>query len=196
MRLCLSKNKMTLSIQSIKVATGFSESTINSIVASIVSTIAAQIRGGEEVTVKGLGVFKFVDKPQTEGLHPKTKKPTVFKATRKVKFTISGNFQALAQPDPALFVIDEESDEETLVEPLSATEVPPPIPAELIAEAEKLLNPPPESKWKIKAPDSSFVEVGTDELIGWGVNQATPVYSDKTGWKLAGKIPELSGLFC
>jgi Bacterial nucleoid DNA-binding protein len=64
----------------------------------------------------------------------------------------------------------------------------PPIPLELLPEVAT------DKIWNIKAPDSSFVKVFSQDLTKWGVTMTTPVYSPDTGWILASNVPELAGL--
>jgi len=77
----------------------------------------------------------------------------------------------------------------TSADPVAAPVLPPPIPAKLIAAAAS----GSESKWQIKAPNGSFVEISTSQFADWGIGVNTPIYSVATGWKLAGQVPELLG---
>lgn len=188
-----------LSIESIKAVTGFSASTIEAVLTALPTVIATQMRGGEEVSFKGIGIFRYIDRPDRPGINPKTREETTFKAGRKAKVSLSKNFQALIQPDPAVESKSKPEPEPKLEASTPATpatpNLPPPIPAELIAESKAFESAKETIKWTIKAPDNSLVSVGTDELLGWGVNAGVPIWSEKTGWQLAGKVPELAGLF-
>jgi hypothetical protein len=111
-------------------------------------------------------------------------------AYRRPKLTFAANFKKFIQPDPAV--------ENAAVENAVDSTLPPPIPAELIEESQKLAEtvPVPETIWVIKAPDGNgTVNLPTSELLDWGVNKTTPVFSEATGWKLAGKVAELAHLF-
>jgi hypothetical protein len=68
--------------------------------------------------------------------------------------------------------------------------LPPPIPPELIAAAAADSH----LKWQIRSPNGGFIEVGTTDLGTHGVTASTPVWSQATGWQLAGKVPELVGI--
>ncbi|MCC3459794.1 MAG: HU family DNA-binding protein [Oscillatoriales cyanobacterium] len=165
----------------VKNSTGFGESTIAAVMSSAISFITTSLRSGEEVKIENLGIFKITDKPERQGRNPRTGEPTTFKASRKPKLSFSKNFVGSIQPDPAV---------EVAVETATVAVSFPPIPADLLVDVKAQL----EFMWQIKAPDNSFVEVPSSELTNWGVTANTPIYSPATGWKLAGKVPELVGI--
>lgn len=189
---------MTTLTDYVKASTGLAESTIAAVTNSTIAFLSANLRNGEEAKLEGLGTFKVTDKPERQGRNPRTGEPTTFKASRKPKLTFTKSFLASIQPDPNAVVVPASFDEPTSI-PIAVI---PPIPVDLLPPPmvippipTDLLSPTiPELVWQIKAPDNSFVEVTTSELSGWGVTATTPIYSPATGWKLAGKIPELAGI--
>ncbi len=182
----------------VKASTGFAESTIAAVVDSIKIFLSTSLRNGEEVKLEGLGTFKIADKPERQGRNPRTGETMTFKASRKAKLIFSKSFLTSIQPDPNAVVLPAYEDEPTpipiaVIPPIPTDLMPspmviPPIPTDLLPSAI------PELMWQIKAPDDSFIQVATSELAGWGVTATTPVYSPATGWKLAGKVPELAGI--
>lgn len=181
----------------VKASTGFAESTVNAVWDSAVAFMSLTLRNGEKLPLEGLGILKATDRPERQGRNPRTGEAITFKASRRPKLSFSKSFLTLVQPDPSQPqpAPAAESTAQSVapvapVPPVAGIQ-PPPIPADLLAQ--KTLSHP-EQTWQIKAPDSSFVEVPTSELAGWGVNASTPVYSPSTGWKLAGKVPELVGI--
>ncbi|MEG3841422.1 HU family DNA-binding protein [Microcoleus sp. herbarium14] len=189
---------MTTLIDYVKSSTGFAESTIAAVMNSATTFLSTNLRNGEEAKLEGLGTFKATDRPERPGRNPKTGESITIKASRKAKLTFAKSFLASIQPDPNAVVpvpVVESSIPVTVaieIPPIPADLMPPsmvipPIPADLLSEVPELL-------WQIKAPDDSFIQVATSELSGWGVSATTPVYSPATGWKLAGKVPELAGI--
>ncbi|MEG5035291.1 HU family DNA-binding protein [Microcoleus sp. AT3-D2] len=185
---------MSALIDHVKTSTGFAESTVSAVWESAVAFMSLNLRNGEKVPLEGLGILKATDRAAREGRNPRTGEPTTFKASRRPKITFSKSFLTLVQPDPSqpqpAPAAESTAQSVAPVPPVAGIQ-PPPIPADLLAQ--KTLSHH-EQTWQIKAPDSSFVEVPTSELAGWGVNASTPVYSPSTGWKLAGKVPELVGI--
>ena len=193
---------MTTLTDYVKASTGFTESTIGAVLNSAIAFLSTSLRNGEEAKLEGLGNFKVTDRPERPGRNPRIGETITLKASRKAKLTFSKNFLAFIQPDPNA-IIAEATIEPTVIEPtVTVASVIPPIPADLMPPpmvvppipADLLLSAVPELLWQIKAPDDSFIQVATSELSGWGVTATTPVYSPATGWKLAGKVPELAGI--
>ena len=186
---------MTTLIDHVKNSTGFAESTIAAVTNSTIAFLSANLRNGEEAKLEGLGIFKVTDKPERPGRNPRTGETITLKPSRRTKLTFSKNFLASIQPDPNAVVpapIESTPIPLAVIPPIPADLMPqpmviPPIPADLLSEVPELL-------WQIKAPDDTFIQVATSELSGWGVTPTTPVYSPATGWKLAGKVPELAGI--
>ena len=207
---------MTSLTDYVKKSTGFSETTIETLILSALEFIIASVKNGENLRIDGLGYFKIIDKPDRPGRNPRTGELITFGASRRTKFIFSRSFIDSIQPD---FDTDTELEgaiernpyeiseaqplpEMTLAIPANllpgfstsaSANTPPPIPLELI-QSSAVAMPLPELMWQIKAPDNSFVEVPTIDLTNWGVTPFTPVYSPGTGWQLAGKIPELAGI--
>ena len=188
---------MTTLTEHVKASTGFTESTVNAVMNSATAFLSTSLRNGEEAKLEGLGTFKVIDKPERPGRNPRTGETITLKASRKPKLTFAKSFLTSIQPDPNAVVVPA---------PVESTPIPaavlPPIPADLMPRAmvippiptDLLANAVPELLWQIKAPDDTFIQVATSELSGWGVTGTTPVYSPATGWKLAGKVPELAGI--
>jgi nucleoid DNA-binding protein len=173
---------MTTLTDYVKNSTGFGESTIAAVLDSAIAFVSTSLRNGESVKMEDLGIFKITDRPERPGRNPRTGEEVTFKASRKPKLSFSKSFVGSIQPDPAVA---------SAVEPATvATVSPPPIPADLLGEQKAQL----ELMWQIKAPDNSFVEVASSDLVKWGVTANTPIYSVATGWKLAGSIPELASM--
>ncbi|MEG3840484.1 HU family DNA-binding protein [Microcoleus sp. herbarium14] len=183
---------MTTLTDYVKASTGFAESTIAAVMNSATAFFSTSLRNGEEVKLEGLGTFKVTDKPERPGRNPRTGETITIKPSRKPKLTFSKSFLTSIQPDPnavvAPAIIESTS---TIPVTVAAIEIPP-IPADLLPST--AVATVPELSWQIKAPDGSFIEAATSELSGWGVTATTPVYSPATGWKLAGKVPELAGI--
>ena len=158
--------------------------------------MSLNLRNGEKVPLEGLGILKATDREERQGRNPRTGEPVTFKASRRPKLTFSKSFLTLVQPDPSqpqpesVAKSTAQSEAVTPVPQAGGAIQPPPIPADLVQPTLTQT----EQVWQIKAPDSSFVEVPTSELTGWGVSANTPIYSPTTGWKLAGKVPELVGI--
>jgi nucleoid DNA-binding protein len=175
----------------VQASTGFAESTIVAVMNSVTTFLSTNLRNGEEAKLEGLGTFKVTDKPERPGRNPRTGEPTTFKASRKPKMTFAKSFLTSIQPDSNAVVVPA-TVESTPTIPLTVAAIEiPPIPADLLPPS---ATAPTELLWQIKAPDDSFIQVATSELSGWGVTATTPIYSPATGWKLAGKIPELAGI--
>ncbi|MEG3981845.1 HU family DNA-binding protein [Microcoleus sp. D3_18a_C4] len=174
----------------VKASTGFAESTIAAVVNSITTFLSTSLRNGEEVKLEGLGTFKVTDKPERQGRNPRTGEAMTFKASRKPKLTFSKGFLTSIQPDPNALPVA--SVAHAVAQQEARAIQPPPIPVDLMTQT--TASTANEQVWQIKAPDGSFIEAATSELSGWGVTASTPVYSSSTGWKLAGKIPELAGI--
>ena len=207
-------------VDNVKVSTGFSESTIATVIDSVVVFLAKSLRAGEPVKLEGLGTFKIIDKPEREGRNPRTGEPTIFKAARRTKLVLSKNFLASIQPDPLAASMLELPAPVTIPPfPMPDAQFPMPIPPFPMPDAQFPMPAPvtippfpmpnaqfpmphpqslpqnePGTLWRIKAPDDSFVEVPKNELTDWGVTKTTPVFSTGTGWQLAGKVPELAGI--
>lgn len=181
---------MTTLTDYVKASTGFTESTIAAVTNSTITFLSANLRNGEEARLEGLGSFKVIDKPERPGRNPRTGETITLKPSRKPKLTFSKSFLTSIQPDPNAVV--PATVESTPTIPVAVASVIPPIPADLLPPTATAV--PVELIWQIKAPDDSFIEVATSELSGWGVTATTPIYSPTTGWKLAGKVPELAGI--
>ncbi len=186
---------MTTLTDHIQTSTGLAESTIGAVLNSATTFLSTSLRNGEEAKLEGLGTFKVTDRPERPGRNPRTGETITIKPSRKPKLTFSKSFLASIQPDPNAVVVP------ATVESAIPIVVIPPIPTDLMPSSmvippipTDLLSPVPELLWQIKAPDDSFIQVATSELSGWGVSATTPVYSPATGWKLAGKVPELAGI--
>lgn len=182
---------MTTLIDYVKASTGFTESTIAAVMNSAVAFLSTSLRNGEEAKLEGLGTFKATDRPERPGRNPKTGESITIKASRKAKLTFAKGFLASIQPDPNAVVTETVVESAPIPVTVAAIEIPP-IPADLLPPTATAAVP--ELLWQIKAPDDTFIQVATSELSGWGVTPTTPVYSPATGWKLAGKVPELAGI--
>lgn len=181
---------MTTLVEHVKASTGFTESTVTAVMNSATAFLSTRLRNGEEARLEGLGTFKVIDKPERPGRNPRTGKTITLKASRKPKLTFAKSFLTSIQPDPNA-VVPVQVESAPTVPVAVAIEIPP-IPADLLPPTATAAVP--ELLWQIKAPDDTFVQVATSELSGWGVTATTPIYSPATGWKLAGKVPELAGI--
>ena len=182
---------MTTLIDYIQTSTGFAESTIAAVMNSATTFLSTSLRNGEAVKLEGLGTFKVTDRPERPGRNPKTGESITIQASRRPKLTFAKSFLASIQPDPNAVVPATAESTPTIPVTVAAIEIPP-IPADLLPPTATAAVP--ELLWQIKAPDDTFIQVATSELSGWGVTPTTPVYSPATGWKLAGKVPELAGI--
>lgn len=115
----------------VKAATGYGESTIETVTNSIISFLSASLRNNGFVKIEEFGTFKVVDKPEREGRNPRTGEMTTFKASRKVKFSPSKSFGVLIQPDPK---VSELPFPPSLFSPEISSEFPPEISSELPPE--------------------------------------------------------------
>lgn len=165
-------------------------------------TITSGLKEGQKIAIEGFATFYTVEKPEREGRNPKTGKPAIFRASRRPKMEFDKDFlkdvnydesasdeTPSPSPAPTPKPIMASVTASTSADPVAAPVLPPPIPAELIAAAAS----GSESKWQIKAPNGSFVEISTSQFADWGIGVNTPIYSVATGGKLAGQVPELLG---
>lgn len=178
--------------QYIQDTTGCSQGTIMLVLDALVKGISMTLRQGEGgAKVPGLGIFSFQDKPEREGRNPRTGESITIAASRKPNFKFDKKFVVQIQPDP------NGSNNELNTEVVS----PPPVPVDLNTEPTKNFPPPipfelMESKtWHITKANGEYVELPESQMIAAGVTPKTPVWSDRTGWKLAKDIPSLAYLF-
>lgn len=181
----------------IEASTGYNEATIESVLESFFKAIQTSLRKGEEVKLTKFGTFSIKDLPERPARNPRTGEAIIVGASRKPVFKFSKEFGKLIQPDanavlntPASELPPSpKSETVTTAEPVSETtaKLPPPIPNEL-------LFPATATNWYIKNSDGNFIEVPESQLKNAGVNANTPIWSDRTGWKLVKDIPELAHL--
>jgi nucleoid DNA-binding protein len=157
-------------------STGYSEVTVKSVLESFYKFIQVSLREGEEVRIDKFGVFSFRDLPERKARNPRTGEQIDVDAKRKPTFKFSKGFDI--QPDPATLPI---------IEAIKHNSPPiPPIPTELLI--------PNNRSWFMNI-DNQPVEILESELISKGLTTITPLWSNTTGWKRAGEIPEIGYLF-
>lgn len=157
-------------------STGYSEATVKSVIESFCKFIQVSLRDGAEVRIDKFGVFSFKDLPERKARNPRTGEEIDVDAKRKPTFKFSKGFDI--QPDPATLPIIEAIKQ-------NSPSIPP-VPTELLTQSNR--------SWFMNIGDQP-VEIAESELITKGLTKTTPLWSQATGWKRAGEIPEISYLF-
>ncbi|MFP4336406.1 MAG: HU family DNA-binding protein [Halothece sp.] len=158
-------------------ATGFNPATVSLVLDTFQQFVQVQLREKEKIIIKGFGTFSAEDKPERPGRNPRTGEEIIIPEKRKPKFKFSSTFVKAIQPDPSQTPIQKSQ---------SSSKTPPPLPPDLIPSSEDIM-------WHI-SDNGKTNEVKQSELAG-KVSLNTPLWSEKTGWKLAKDIPELAYLF-
>ncbi len=168
-------------------STGYTEPTLTSVIESLRNFIQVSLRSGEEVKIDKLGVFSFRDLPERKGRNPRTGAEIEIEAKRKPTFKFSKSFEI--QPDPA---VELPKPIEPVVKPVAGIPFIPPMPPDLapIAATPTV----PNKIWYINN-NGNVEPVNESELINKSIQPETPLWSEATGWKRAGEIPELGYLF-
>lgn len=79
-------------IESIKLTTGFAESTVSAIMDAAIGYVQMSLRTNPVLKIDNLGTLKVIDKPERIGRNPRTGEKMTFKAVRKIKFLAHKNF--------------------------------------------------------------------------------------------------------
>ncbi|MBW4680630.1 MAG: HU family DNA-binding protein [Microcoleus vaginatus WJT46-NPBG5] len=159
-------------------STGYTQPVVSSILNGFSNFVELSLRQGSEVRVENFGSFAYKDIPERQARNPRTGEPVIVPPKRKPTFKFSKNF---AQKIVNSF---EESPPQN-DEPVTSLEAqspatPPPIPANLIAQSKPT--------WFMGKPDGTINQISESEMTA--VSPDTPIWSEKTGWKLARDIPE------
>jgi nucleoid DNA-binding protein len=164
----------------IQSSTGYNKTTVDSILESFINFVQVSLRKGESVKLEKFGVFSHKDLPERDGRNPKTGEAIKISARRKAVFKFANTFSI--EPDPAVSqsVLPVEQNK------TEVSKVPPPIPLELLTSGT-------ENLWHIQI-NGQPVEVPESQLVAKGLTETTPLWSERTGWKLAQDIPELGYL--
>ena len=75
-------------IKDLSTKTGFSENYSKKIINELISIFSSQIKNGK-LNLKGLGVFKIINKKERIGRNPKTKEQFIISARKSISFTPS-----------------------------------------------------------------------------------------------------------
>lgn len=169
-------------IEYIQNATGYNAATITGVLDSFFKFVEVSLRQGKEIRLEKFGKFNFKDTPPRIGRNPRTGEEIDVPAKRRPDFKFSKSFIAAVQPEELPTTAQTES-----------AKLPPPIPPELLAETVGNKSEV-QRTWFVQIEGQS-IEVKESELIAKGVNPSTPLWSDRTGWKLAKDLPELNYLF-
>jgi DNA-binding protein HU-beta len=164
-------------------STGYSETTVKSVIESLRNFIQLSLRNSEEVRIEKLGVFGFKDLPERKGRNPRNGEEIDIEPRRKPTFKFSKSFNV--EPDPATLSKSEPLPIIETVEKTPTIPTIPPIPTELLNS---------NRRWFMNIGNQP-VEIRESELISKGLTKTTPLWSHETGWKLAQDIPELKYLF-
>ncbi|MBD2499855.1 HU family DNA-binding protein [Anabaena azotica] len=159
-------------------ATGYSKANIDGVLESFINFVQLSLRKGESVRIEKFGVFSHKDLPERDGRNPKTGEVIRIAARRKAVFKFANTFSI--EPEPSTLQSQNQSE-------AGNTKSPPPIPPELLASSS-------ENLWHMQI-DGKPVQLKESELLSKGLTETTPLWSDRTNWKLAKDIPELSYLF-
>jgi nucleoid DNA-binding protein len=170
-------------IEYIQNATGYNAPTITGVLDSFFKFVEVSLRQGQEIRLEKFGKFTFKDTPSRTGRNPRTGEEIDVPAKRRPDFKFSKSLIAAVQPEELPLTIAQ----------TESTKLPPPIPPELLAENVGNKSEP-QRTWFMSIEGQS-IEVKESELIAKGVNPSTPLWSDRTGWKLAKDLPELNYLF-
>jgi DNA-binding protein HU-beta len=193
----------------IESSTGYSGSTVANVLESFFMGIQTSLRQGEKIQFQKFGTFSIKDLPEREARNPRTGETITVAPLRKPVFKFSKEFAKLIQPDAlaksegvalekeigiaapvsdplvSVELIPFESPEPVPQVTVNELKSPPPIPAFLLS---------PVRTWHIKGSNGVFVELPESELKSAGVTGNTPIWSDRTGWKLVKDVPELAHL--
>lgn len=170
-------------IEYIQNATGYNAAIISSVLDSFFKFVEVSLRQGKEIRLEKFGKFNFKDTPPRTGRNPRTGEEIDVPAKRRPDFKFSKTFIVAVQPEELPLTTAQ----------TEAAKLPPPIPPELLAET--VSNQSEVQHTWFMSVDGKSVEVAQSELIAKGVNPNTPLWSDRTGWKLAKDLPELNYLF-
>ena len=75
-------------IKDLSTKTGFSENYSKKLINELISIFSSQIKNGK-LNLKGLGVFKIINKKERIGRNPKTKEQFIISARKSISFTPS-----------------------------------------------------------------------------------------------------------
>jgi nucleoid DNA-binding protein len=167
-------------------STGYSETTVRSVIESLRNFIQVSLRNGEEVRIEKLGVFGSKDLPERKGRNPRTGEEIDIDAKRKPTFRFSKSFDI--QTDPA---IKPQKPIETVVKAASGVPTIPPMPPDLAPAPPRPIVP--NRIWYL-SNNGAIEPVYESELINRKIAPETPLWSEATGWKRASEIPELGYL--
>lgn len=174
----------------IQQTTGFSEATVETVLDAFVKFVQMQLRAGEEVKISDFGIFFTKELPERQARNPRTGETITAPPKTKPRFRFYDSFEKGIQDNPDLPKAVQKAP--TPAEPVTIT--PPPPPQDLVSSP-----PPPPTQmsriWHISLGANQVEPVAEDQLVAKGVTVNTPVWSQETGWKRAGEIPELKYLF-
>lgn len=174
-------------------STGYSESTVSSVVEAFCKFIQISMRQASEVKLEKFGTFYTKDLPEREGRNPRTGEAITIAPRRKADFKFSKSFIESIQPDaaatsePSAPSSPSASSAQSSIPPSAGSSerrVPPPVPQHLMNS---------NKSWFVSTNGQSqdFMEKDLAKVA----TPETPVWSQETGWRLAKDIPSLAYLF-
>lgn len=181
----------------IEQTTGFSEQTVKGVIDGFIKFIQLELRAGNEVKVSDFGVFYPKELGERQARNPRTGEVIIAKPRTKPRFKFYDSFEKMIQDEvEGRGARDKGQGLNTASN--TALSAPPPPPQELITPPSPVPPPPAEMvsrTWHISLSGEKVEPVAENQLITKGVTSATPIWSEGTGWKRAGEIPELKYLF-
>lgn len=186
----------------IEQTTGFSEQTVKGVIDGFIKFIQLELRAGNEVKVSDFGVFYPKELGERQARNPRTGEAIIAKPKTKPRFKFYDSFEKMIQDEvEGRGARSEGRASNTALNTASppASITPPPPPQDLITPPSPVPPPPPAEMvsrtWHISLSGEKVEPVAENQLITKGVTSATPIWSEGTGWKRAGEIPELKYLF-
>ncbi|MFM6209828.1 MAG: GYF domain-containing protein, partial [Planktothrix sp.] len=138
---------------------------------------------------------------ERQARNPRTGEVIIAKPRTKPRFKFYDSFEKMIQDEvEGRGVRDKGQGLNTASNTASNTALsaPPPPPQDLITPPSPVPPPPAEMvsrTWHISLNGEKVEPVAENQLVAKGVTSATPIWSEGTGWKRAGEIPELKYLF-
>ena len=170
--------------------TGYSGSTVESVLEGFIKFVQLELRAGNEVEIPKFGVFYPKEFGERKSRNPRTGEHLIAKARTKPRLRFFDSFEKGIQDSDSI-----SSTPTTLTTP--TTPAPPTIPPTLTAPASV---PPPVPAavsnriWHI-VKDGVAIPISESELK-WQITPDTLVWTEgQDGWKSASEVPKLKYLF-
>ncbi|MEL0591799.1 MAG: HU family DNA-binding protein [Planktothrix rubescens PR221] len=171
--------------------TGYSGSTVESVLEGFIKFVQLELRAGNEVEISKFGVFYPKEFGERKSRNPRTGEELIAKARTKPRLRFFDSFEKSIQDSDS---ISSTPTPPTAPAPLT---IPPTIPPTLTAPASV---PPPVPAavsnriWHI-VKDGVAIPISESELK-WQITPDTLVWTEgQDGWKSASEVPKLKYLF-